>query len=80
MRKNKRKKNVSCGKNYQKTGYRFIPFGGEGQILSGSGVKDQPEMLEDKTNPSLPKPRLSSTARDLRDYSKFSGQGHKLGN
>lgn len=66
--------------NYQKTGYRFIPFGGQGQKLSGGAVKDQPEMLGDKTTPSLPKPRLSSTARDLRDYSKFSGQGNKLGN
>ena len=66
--------------NYQNTGYRFIPFGGQGQKLSGGAVKDQPEMLVDKTTPSLPKSRSSSTARDLRDYSKFSGQGHKLGN
>ncbi len=66
--------------NYQKTGYRFIPFGGEGQKLSGGVEKGSLEMLDDKTKTSVVEPRISSTAREQRDYSKFSGKGYRLGN
>ena len=65
---------------YQKTGHRFIPFGGTGRSLSGATGNNVSNFTNTPNNGSTSnkQPRQLS-AKHLRDYSKFSGTGHKLG-
>ncbi len=66
---------------YQKTGHRFVPFGGTGRSLNGASENTSSTNSSTIMNglPTQHKPNKPRSAKHLRDYSKFSGSGHKLG-
>ena len=84
LKKEKLEQDKIMEETYKNTGHRFVPFGGEGHSLNDKKVGhhldiDNIDNKDNKKQASIKDHRSTNkSARHLRDYSRFSGTGHKL--